>query len=303
LKYLFVPICICLFLLLASFPNTKCETSSPFNGISVYTSSGIELTSLSFSGLIQRNNSLVMTLTTYFNARGAQDITVQFDLGNSTLISKTAYVYTDGILYYVGTGKNVFFGSYYHSFPIDPINSTSAILYNIDLSQEAESVLDYFSSTVSNLTLNDVGFLGSIYVQVTFGSSTGNMSHEGFIGFPLNFLGNFTSVSLDFTIPEEYEFVDFKLDNEDMIKIFPDRVQQNLAILPRESKVSELYLEWRIPETPSPPPFYDTPPWEWIIPGLIGIILGILIQDIALARLRDYLRGHKKVSAGVGPRK
>ena len=114
------------------------------------------------------------------------------------------------------------------------------------------------------------------------------------LGFPVTFQGNFSSVSLDFTIPEEYEFVNFKLNNEDLIKIFPNRVQQNLAISTREIRVSELYLEWKLPETPLSPPFYDTPPWSWIIPGVIGVILGILIQDMGLNRVRKYLEERKK---------
>ena len=296
MKCLFFPICVCFVLLLASFPFGY-ETAGSFDGVSIYTSNGIELFSLSLSGLIQRNNSLVVTLTTYFNSRGAQDVTVQFNMGNSTLISQTANAYTDVILYYVDNAKNVFVGSYFHSFSFDPINSTSAILYNMDLTREAENVLDYFSSTVSNLTLKDVGFEGRINIQLTFGSSTSNIAHEGFIGFPLILQGNFSSVSLDFTIPEEYEFVDFKLNNEDMSKIFPNRVQQNLAVPTREIKVSELYLEWKIPDAPSPPPFYDTPPWEWIIPGVIGVILGVLIQDMGLNRVRKYLEERKKPRA------
>ena len=52
--------------------------------------------------------------------------------------------------------------------------------------------------------------------------------------------------------------------------------------------MSELYLEWKIPE---PPPFYDSQPWDWIISGLIGVgvSLTILIQ-VGGARLRKYLR-------------
>jgi len=295
-KYFFISILICFLLLLANVPSGY-ETGGSFDGVRVYTSIGIELISPSFSGLIQRNNSLIMAFSTSFNSRGAQDVAIQFNMGSSTLISQTVNAYTDVIIYYVDDAKNVFIGSYFHSFSFDPINSTNTILYNMDLSQEAERVLNHFSKTVSNLTLNDVGFAGRINLQLTFGNFTGNIAHKGFIFFPMTFQGNFTSVSLDFTIPEEYDFVNFKLDNEDMAKIFPNRVQQNLAIPTRDIKVSELYLEWKIPEAPPQPPFYDTAPWKWIIPGLVGVFLTILVRDVVLPLLKSILKKKERTEA------
>jgi hypothetical protein len=93
--------------------------------------------------------------------------------------------------------------------------------------------------------------------------------------------------------------VDYKLDGGDMVKVFPNRVQLILVTTPMESKVSELYLEWRIPETPLPPPLYETPPWDWIISGIIGGLIGVFLTVFAQyigAGLKEYLRKRKESS-------
>jgi hypothetical protein len=275
-------------LLVVQFPAVVHATATPSSGVSISTSSDVELSSLSLNGLVQINNSLIMTLTSGFSVIGGgqPDIKVSFNGGASTPTSQNAQASVGMILYYVGAGKN-FVPVSSSNISVDVTNSTNTLMYNIDLSGEAENVLNYFSATVNNLTLDDVGFEGTLYIQVTFSNAIGNLSYNGFLSFPITLQGNFTSVSIDFTIPEEYDLADYTLSGTDMIKIFPNRAQENLEITPMESSVSDLYLEWEIPATPSPTPFYNSPPWDWIIYGLIGVCLTLLVE-IGRSRFKKY---------------
>ena len=280
-------------LILLQFPTVVHATATPFSGISISTSNDVELSSLSLNGLVQINNSLIMTLTADFNVRGGgqPDIKVSFDGGSSTPTSQNAQASVGMILYYVGAGKN-FVPVSPNNISVDVTNSTNTLMYNIDLSGEAENVLNYFSATVNNLTLDDVGFEGTLYIQVTFSNAIGSLSNTRFLSFPITFQGNFTSADVDFTIPGEYDLADYTLSGTDMIKIFPNRAQENLEITPMQSNVSDLYLEWEIPATPSPTPFYNSPPWDWIIYGLIGGVIGVCLT-ILVEKGRSHFKKYQ----------
>lgn len=291
--------------------STRHVYSSPFEGISVFTFDGLTLNSLSIDVIADTNNSMMMTFYSEFRARGTQPMIsiYLYKDGCVPTFLRNAIVVVDVIFRYVPGGETIMeIGIYFNRFLVNPKNYTGEILYQIDFREEVNNVLNYFSTKVSNLTAEDVGFAGRFSIQTEFANSTGIISNTGYLRFPLIFDGNMTDPTLDVTIPEEYNLIIAKLGAEDMIKIFPNRVRESISVIPDQRKRTELYMEWELPEPPEPlppTPWYDEIPWRYLIPGVSGVFITIIVRDVigrpALKRLKKTL-GRSKSKGQRAPK-
>jgi len=187
-------------------------------------------------------------------------------------------------------------GSYFRRLLIDPKNYTNEIQYRIDLTGEVNSVFSFLSSQDSNLTIRDIGFLGRISIQNTFAHSIGAVANKRYVKFLLACDGNMTAVTFDFTFPDEADLTVATWGGQEMVRIFPNRVQTSFSVLPDQKISSEIYVEWKMPEPLPPVPFYDEPPWKWLIPGTIGGTIGFFLGNIPRIYkfLKERVRARKK---------
>jgi hypothetical protein len=265
--------------------------SISFNGVSVFALGNLVLNSLSIDVDVDTNRSLMMTFSSQFFVRGSQakvNILIYKGASVPTLL-QDAYVVVDLIVYYTD-GANFEFGTYFRRFSINPKIFSDEILYEIDFKEEINNVLNYFSTKVSDPKAEDVGFAGRFSIQTEFANSTGIVSDKGYLRFPLTFDGNMSFVTLDVTIPEEYDLETAKLDLEDMVKIFPNRVREIFTVTKDNRKLSELYIEWKIPPPSSPPSLFEQHPW--ILPFstcFLGLFLGFILNNYIYPR---YFKPH-----------
>jgi len=278
-------VCFVLSLLMVFLiPSIGYTSSVSFGGVSLTALGRTELVNPSLYVIAATNKSLMITLNSQFRVKGNQTIIMtHFFKGESlaTLMSNATIDVT--LLWYYAPGGGVNYewvSTGFWRLLVVPNNTTGEVLYRIDLREIANNVFNYYSSKVSNLTVEDVGFGGIFSIYTQFSNSTGAISNTGYLRFPLYLDGNMSSLSLDFTIPEEYEMITAKFGTDDMTKIFPNRVTTSFTVTKNQTKTSEVYMEWKIPVPPPPPPWYDVPPWRWVIPGLIGIGLTIVVRDI-----------------------
>lgn len=274
--------------------------SDAFEGMRVFTGNGLKLNSLSIDVIINANKSMMMAFNCRYFARGIQPM-ISIYLYKDTFIPVTvekAVVITDVVVYYAPNGsKNMEIGTYYDRFLVGSKDTDRETLYSIDFSDEVNRVLNHFSKTTSNLTAEDVGFYGRFSIQAEFMNSTGVISNKGYLGFPLTFDGNMSDVTLDLTIPENYDLRIAQLGTEDMIRIFPNRVRESISVTSDPEKTTELYMEWKLPEPLPPTPWYDRIPWRYIIPGVSGVFITITVRDVigrpVLKRLKRMFRRPK----------
>ena len=200
------------------------------------------------------------------------------------------------VVYYTKNGaRSYYVGSYFRKFLIDAQNYTKEVQYRIDLSNEMNSVFSFLSSRDSNLTIEDVGFLGRIFIQNTFANSTGIVANKRYAKFLLTCDGNMTAVTLDFTFPDEADLIAATWGSQNMVKIFPNRVQTSFSVSPDQRISSQIYVEWKMPEPLPPTPWYDEIPWRYLIPGLVGVAMTIFFRDVIARAIYKFLK-HPRVA-------
>jgi hypothetical protein len=289
---LLISILLSVISMVESIPLVECYYSESFGGILFAPFGKLVFNSLSIDIVTDTNRKMMMSFTSEFLARGPQpgiSISIYNDGSTPTSILN-AYVVIDVIMYYVDGATDVEIGTYFRTLSASPQNYSSEILYQVDLKGEVDNILGYFSTKVSNPKAEDIGFAGRFIIQNEFANSTGIVSDKGFLRLPLTFDGNMSLVSLDVTVPEEYDLVTYKWGSEDMIKIFPNRVRSSFSVKEDQRITSELYMEWKLPEVPPPPPIFQQHPW--IIPlafCLLGLFLGHIWGNQLYPR---YFRPH-----------
>jgi len=297
----------CLFLgfvvLLLAFPvlHTNYNSQDSFEALSIFTYDGLILKSISVSALAYPDHNMTIAVSSQFEAAGISPI-ISFNLnyGEETIpmFLGKANVIVD-VVYHMKNGRRYYVGSYFRQLLIDPQNYTNEIQYVIDLTEEMNSVFSFLSSQDSNLTIEDVGFLGRISIRNTFANSTGAVANKRYVKFPLTCDGNMTIVTLDFTFPEEADLIMATWGSQDMVKIFPNRVQTSFSVLPDQRISSEIYVEWKMPEPLPPIPWYDEFPWKYLMPGFIGLILTLTLRD-GIPRIYKFLRERAMKIAFLG---
>lgn len=280
--------------LLLAFPvlHTNYNSQNSFKAISIFTYDGLILKSVSISALAYPDHNMTMAISSQFEAVGISPI-ISFHLNygeetTPTFLEK-ANVIVD-VVYHKKNGRRSYYvGSYFRKLLIDPQNYTNEIQYRIDLTEEMNNVFSLLSSQDSNLTIEDVEFLGRISMRNTFANSIGAVANKRYVKFLLTCDGNMTAVTFDFTLPDEADLIVATLGGQDMVKIFPNRVQTSFSVLPDQRISSEIYVEWKMPEPLPPVPLYDEPPWKWLISGIIGVILTITFRD-GIPRIYKFLK-------------
>lgn len=256
-------------------------SSSIIEGLAVNTYGGLVLNSLSINAIVNSTNDTTLILNSQFEAKGIQPIVdVSFTTGTPTSNPfGNATVLIDLIGYYVpGGGKNIEWGTYFNRFYAVPTLYSNEVSYRIDLAQEVDRVFTYFSSTVSNLTKEDIWFAGRFFIETQFVNSTGRVSDKRYLRFPFTFGRNITVINLDITFPAESDLTMAKFGAEDMIKILPNRVQTSFSALSFQGHSPELYAEWKmpkeIPETPLLIRIVYDPIFLTVISLIVGSIIG-----------------------------
>lgn len=142
--------------------------------------------------------------------------------------------------------------------------------------------------------------MGRIYLQSEFVNSTNIVGNKNYIRLHLTCEGNMTTVTPDFTIPDDADLIDATWGTEDMVRIIPTRVQTSFSVTPGQRISKVMYVSWKMPEPQEPPPqpaWHDQLPWKYVIPGLVGVALTVLVRDIVIPRIRAQLRKRGKVEA------
>jgi len=253
---------------------------STIEGLAVYTCDGLLLNSLSINAIVDSTNNMTLILNSQFEARGTQpivDISLTTEAPTSNLLGN-ATVFIDLIGYYVpGVGKNIEWGTYFNRFYAVPTLYSSEVNYRIDLAQEVDRVFDHFSSTVDNLTKEDVWFAGKFFIETKFANCTGRVSDKRYLRFPFTFSGNITAINLDFTFPEESDLTTPKFGAEDMIKILPNRVQTSFSAQYLQGRSPELYAEWKMPQEIPETPLWIRIAYDPIFLTVISLVIGSII--------------------------
>lgn len=255
-----------------------CVDATYSQGISINVLDGLTLNTLNINCLIKENKSVVFNLQSYFAARGPEPtINILFYTGNSTpVVIENAFVIIDVIAYFSPNGtRQIEVGTFYEHWIIEPQRLTNEISYNIDMKNATEAVFNHFSQELVNVTPNEVGFFGTLLFDIEFKDATGIISSNGYFGFTPRLDGNMTSVTLDFTIPEEYDLVTYKFGDQDMTKVFPDRVQKIFSVIKGQGISADLYLEWKLP-TITVTPWYAQFPNNFAITAMTSLVVGWL---------------------------
>lgn len=274
--------------------QVKPAQSAPLEGLSVLAMGELTITTLQVNCLIYQDKNLTITINSDLWARGTKPkLDIYFYSGESVpiLLGQASVIISVIVYYRPDGGKNIEVGTFYRRLIVDPENFTDQTLYEIDFKESMNEVFDYFSTRIANLTRESVGFAGSLSVQTEFANATGIVSQNGYFRFTPSFDGNITSAILDITVPEDYDLTSYTIGEQDMAKVFPNRVQKSFSVTQGQGISTELYLQWKIPAPPPPPPFYDVPPWKWLVPGFVGVFLTITVRDVAPRLLK---RARKK---------
>jgi hypothetical protein len=256
--------------------------SSTIEGLSVNTYDGLILNSISISTIIESTGNMTMAINSQFQARGTQPmVDLSFATASPTSNQlENATVLIDLVGYYTSSGaKNIEWGAYFNRFSIAPVFYSNEGKYRIDLGGETDRVLNHFSSTVANLTEGDVWFAGRFFIEGQFINSTSKISDKNYIRFPFTFGGNITAINLDFTFPEESDLTATRLNDADMTKILPNRVQASFSGTSLQSVSPEVYAEWKIPASPP-----ETPLWKKILYDPVFLSVVTLIAGLILGR-------------------
>lgn len=258
--------------------GVECANATYPEGLSISVFDGLTLNTLNINYLIKENKSMMFSLQSSFTARGTEPtVSILFYTGNSIpVVIGNASIAIDVIVYYNPNGsKYLELGTFYDYLIIEPQKLTNEIFYNMDMKNVIDAVFNYFSGELANVTRDEVGFYGNLALDMEFKNATGLVSNNGYFGFTPSLDGNMTSVTLDVTIPEGYDLVTYKFGDQDMTKVFPDRVQKIFSVIKDQGISADMYLEWRLP-TITVTPWYAQFPNNYIITGAISLVIGWL---------------------------
>ena len=262
-------------------PTEVVGATTPIESIQISLSDGLLFYKPSIDLIAHLNGSLDVDMTLPFEYAG-QDSTAYIEIQHGlettpTVIPKLGVV-VDFIYYQQGAGRHYMWGSYRDSFLVEPENPANSFDYSINLTDQQEKVYSFLSPQVENLTIDRVGYLGTIFFEHRFVDALTPTSNGHYVTLPFTLEGKMLGLRLALGIPANSTWME-KTWQDEVITHYDDAwtVSEEMSIDANESIISDLYARWEIP---SEPIYWDTLEgryWFGVATGVTSTLIGAAI--------------------------